>query len=265
MSFKQRITKQILRTKMGAKWIGRLMALLQKCWSSTEVDISTRLSPALEVLGGPFLGVRYQSVEQVPLSKILPKLLGSYEEELHEIIESLRRIPYRSIVNIGCAEGYYTTGLARMLPQAMVYAFDLNPQSLEHAHKMAQLNGVVKNIEFHGLFDRDTFTKIRADEPVFVICDCEGAEYELITPEVMRGIKFDALIELHNYRAREGKALLLATLFEKTHEAVWIMGRKRNEVDYPELERFASGERFRILDEGRPCLMDWLWLTRKPD
>jgi hypothetical protein len=49
-----------------------------------------------------------------------PKFLGTYERELHRVIERAiwRRPKY--VLNIGCAEGFYAVGLAIRLNDAQV-------------------------------------------------------------------------------------------------------------------------------------------------
>src|SRR5262249_38601391 len=55
------------------------------------------------VQSGPFAGMRFAA--QVAGSGILPKLIGSYEAELHPIIDAVAKSAYTRIVNIGCGEG----------------------------------------------------------------------------------------------------------------------------------------------------------------
>jgi hypothetical protein len=65
------------------------------------------------VESGPFAGMKY-----LPgfCEGILPKLLGSYEQELWPALHSIASLPIQAVINIGCAEGYYAVGLARLLP-----------------------------------------------------------------------------------------------------------------------------------------------------
>src|SRR5689334_17519514 len=60
---------------------------------------------------GPFVGMRY--LRSACCERILPKLLGSYEEELWPALRRLAALPIPAVVNVGCAEGYYAVGLAR--------------------------------------------------------------------------------------------------------------------------------------------------------
>lgn len=63
------------------------------------------------ILSGPFKGLMYPR-ESVG-SAWAPKLLGTYESELSPTIERIVSGGYRSVVDIGAAEGYYAVGLAK--------------------------------------------------------------------------------------------------------------------------------------------------------
>src|SRR5262245_38771590 len=51
---------------------------------------------------------------------VVPKLLGCYEEELHDAVRELAAARPSLVVDVGCASGWYLCGLARMLPEARV-------------------------------------------------------------------------------------------------------------------------------------------------
>ncbi len=73
------------------------------------------------VLDGPFRGLNYLVENNtVPTHK----LLGTYEKELWPIIEEIIARDYRTIIDIGAAEGYYVVGLAQRMPEARVVAFE---------------------------------------------------------------------------------------------------------------------------------------------
>src|SRR5438105_426555 len=72
----------------------------------------------LTVLDGPFRGLRYPSASSLH-SGLLPKLLGTYEAELHGPIEHLLKSrTYGAVVDVGAAEGYYAVGFALRCPEA---------------------------------------------------------------------------------------------------------------------------------------------------
>ena len=104
-------------------------------------------------MGGPFQGMRFGS--RAAEGCYLPKLLGCYEHELHPIIARLPRRGYRRVVNIGCAEGYYAVGLARLLPTATVLAFDSTAGARKLCAELAALNGVAERIAIESTAEAD--------------------------------------------------------------------------------------------------------------
>src|SRR5258708_4505437 len=100
------------------------------------------------VRSGPFAGMRY--VDNSVGSAYLPKLLGTYERELAEVIEEACRLRPELIIDLGAAEGYYAVGLALRNPQARVVAFEQQDIGRAALWRMAQLNGVADRIEIHG-------------------------------------------------------------------------------------------------------------------
>ena len=67
------------------------------------------------VQGGPFAGMTY--VRGVSCANTISRLLGSYEAELHPVVEQVISRSYPTVIDVGCAEGYYAIGLARRSPQ----------------------------------------------------------------------------------------------------------------------------------------------------
>src|SRR6185503_17662417 len=78
----------------------------------------------LRVAGGLFAGMRLLS--RASEGCLIPKLLGCYEAPLQPQLRRLIAAGYDVVLNVGCAEGYYAVGLARLLPSAAVLAFDID-------------------------------------------------------------------------------------------------------------------------------------------
>ena len=99
------------------------------------------------VCHGPFKGMKY--IKKSNSSALLPKLLGTYEQELHQVIEQIISEEYQNIADIGCAEGYYAVGFAyksRNRPGFQVYAYDINKDALQNLTKLSSLNSVSDKI-----------------------------------------------------------------------------------------------------------------------
>ncbi len=96
-----------------------------------EPDLKTDLNKWIHrktngvVQSGPFAGMKLSQNEVWKDGNLGTKLLGCYEKELHGFIEDeIKRLSNRPsrIVDIGCAEGFYSVGLAlRLLAVTLKY------------------------------------------------------------------------------------------------------------------------------------------------
>src|SRR5215218_7302739 len=69
------------------------------------------------VRSGPFAGTAYSRDLLVDSGDAVAKLVGTYEMELHPVVEAWISEPPRRLVNVGAAEGFYAVGFARVLPK----------------------------------------------------------------------------------------------------------------------------------------------------
>lgn len=195
----------------------------------------------LVAAGGPFCGMRIAS--RSVMSVLAPKLLGTYELELHALLSSIRRRKYDVIGNIGCGDGYYAVGLARWFEDLQVAAFDTDLVACGLTREIAELNGVGQRVEVadHGA---DTWLRSLGDRRAFVLMDCEGAEVDLLVPDVAAALKgSELLVELHDC-FRPGVTEALLERFHSSHTAALI----------------DAVEREPVLSEHRPPGMRWLFL-----
>jgi len=170
----------------------------------------------LKVLNGPFKGMRYPDFIAHG-SAMYPKLLGSYESELYADLENLIKNDYKTIIDVGCAEGYYAVGLAMRKPNAIVYAYDVDKLAIEACKKMAQFNKVEGKVKFEYFCSPETLINFDLAERSLIICDCEGYERELFTQEVVANLKnTDVLIELHDLYD-ERISMTIINVFKNTH------------------------------------------------
>jgi len=213
------------------------------------------------VLSGPFAGMVY--VPQATGSALMPKLLGSYESELHETIEKIAATEYAAIVDIGCAEGYYANGLARCLPAARIYAFDIDPEARALCSAMARLNGVEERVVVAGKCGTDELNTLLTERSL-IVCDCEGFESELLRPNLVPALaQADILVELHD-QVQPGLTPMLLSRFQETHEATLITATGRDPDCYPQLRFSEPKSRQLAVSEFRPGGQQWAFLQSKP-
>jgi Methyltransferase small domain len=210
-------------------------------------ELIARKGPVVQ--GGPFAGLRLPA--KPSWGPLAPLLVGSYEQELHPLLEELIAArPYR-IVNVGCAEGYYAVGFARRLPEVEVYAFDIDERARRLAHETAESNGVAQRVQI-----AEACTVGRLEELVgrktLVIVDCEGCELELLHPDRVPSLRFaTVLVELHDFVDPTISSAIFAR-FRKTHSIDVIGGRDRTISDYPMIQDLEPLDRAAALSELRP-------------
>lgn len=213
------------------------------------------------VRDGPFAGMVYTRRGIAMAEDVVAKLLGSYELELFPAIEeAIARRPH-VIVNVGAGEGYYAVGLARRCPEAQVVAFEIDPLRQLWCEKMAGANEVGSRVEIRGACDPLALERALALRPSLVVCDCEGAEADVIdpaqTPSLGRAL---VLVEVHDFiDERIGPALEDA--LAPTHAIEWIPARSRWRDDFPRLAEVpGSGymDHDLAVSEFRPRQMRWL-------
>ena len=231
---------------------------------STE-EIHQMFSDAV-VRHGPFAGLRYAEMTSIA-SSLYPKLLGSYESELHPWITEICEAGYTEIIDVGCAEGYYAVGLALRVPKAKVYAYDTYEGARQLCAACAKLNRVAKRLKIRSLFTAEELGSIPIRQRGLIVCDCDGGENDIFTEQT--GGQFadwDLLIETHDcYDITISTRL--AELFRETHELRSILSiddiQKAKTYDYPELAGLDLATRRAILAEYRPTLMEWQFFTSR--
>ncbi|MDE2020801.1 MAG: hypothetical protein KGJ13_10730, partial [Patescibacteria group bacterium] len=148
------------------------------------------------VYSGPFKGMKLPPSSMV--GAYAPQLLGIYEKELWPVFERVIATPYDMILNVGCASGYYTTGLALRKPLVRVLAYDINPAEQGRTRDTVTLNGVQDRIVIGGEFFGEDYA-LCANKKTFLLMDIEGTEMVLLDPVKYPALKqMDILVELHD-------------------------------------------------------------------
>jgi hypothetical protein len=214
----------------------------------------------LAVQGGPFRGMRY--VSRSHGSALLPKLVGSYEAELHGVLRTVLARPYAAVIDIGCAEGYYAVGLALRLPGAVTYAFDIAEAAQERCRELAERNGVADRVMIGGECTARRLQEL-VRPPALVVCDCEGAEIELLDPEEAPALReADLLIEMHDDQRLDVEVTpTLLSRFRDSHDIMLLGLQERQPARYPSLQFLAPGSQRLALHEDRMPGQQWAFLT----
>ena len=210
------------------------------------------------VAAGPFAGMRLDyELFRVHAS---PKFLGTYEQELHRVIERAIQLHPKYVLNVGCAEGFYAVGLAIRLSDSKIFAADADPKAISATMKNAQLNGVSGRVCPVGIVrPRQLGRYLKADASL-VVMDCEGAEFSLLDPgndPIL--LRTNIIVEIHS---EFGDAHEIIKKFECTHNIIKISPSVRAAPDIL-VDPISGVDMLSAAAEWRGH-QNWLFLEVKP-
>src|SRR5215472_7181256 len=215
---------------------------------------------------GPFKGLIYAlpgiGAEQIYHYGGVPKLLGCYEAELHGIFTAAVIKGYDTVMNIGCAEGYYVAGLARLFPRTHVFAFDIDDAARLLCGETARANGVLSRVTLLGECVPADFDRL-ASGRTLVLCDCEGAELQVLRPDLARALaSCDVLVELHPH-VDASIATEIPARFATTHVTTLLQGEPRDPAAFPTLRGYRPRWQRMAVSEFREGMGDWAFFASK--
>jgi hypothetical protein len=209
--------------------LNNALRLLSK-WRSVLIQNTLLQQQGTIVMQGPLQGLDFlaQSAEGCHIAK----LLGCYEQPLQPFVEAAIGAGYPTILNIGCAEGYYAVGMALRMPHTRVLAHDLNPKAQEVCAELAHKNKVSDRVTVGGLFTPADFAAY-AGQKVLLMCDIEGAERELLDPALAPALKgMDIIVESHECLI-PGITQLLIERFKATHDITLVQDDGQRQLVTP--------------------------------
>lgn len=238
----------------------------RKQFSRLHSEIRRMMYPAgqpIVVRSGPFRGLQY--FDETVWGSITPKWIGSYEAELHPVIAEIAGRRYSTIIDVGCAEGYYAVGLAKVVPSARVMAFDADFISRRQVRRLAQLNQVANRVAVNGFCTHKHLDHLSVGTTL-VVCDIEGFESTLLDPSRAASLyQCDILVEVHETSAKSTVTeQLLRSRFANSHRIERITATYRDSWIQENLHSFPQGVGTQLLEraaeENRAIGRVWLWM-----
>jgi precorrin-6B methylase 2 len=212
------------------------------------------------VLHGPFAGMDF--LDDATEGALIPKLLGVYESELHPHLRAIAEAGLDVVIDVGCAEGYYAVGLARMLPHVVVHAHDIDVAARRLCAELAAKNGVADRVLIGGEFKPQDFQGF-AGRSALVIVDTEGAEVDILQPALGPALaQMSIIVETHDVY-REGALALIAERFAATHRIVRVDQQQKVFEPPPWLQELSQLDQLLAVWEWR--LQPTPWLVMRPN
>jgi len=215
------------------------------------------------VHGGPFAGMQF--LDQPVWGAYIPKLLGTYELELHPLVERMVASRPSHLIDIGGAEGYYAVGMLMRLPELRVSVFERLEQGRRAIAQLAGMNHVPERLTVLGSCDPAGLSaRLRETHATALISDVEGYEVELLDPALVPELaNVTMLVEVHDSKMPNCTERVTQK-FEATHRIQHVSQQKRVIRDYPYRDvasvLFPSlVERYGV-NEFRNVGNAWVWL-----
>ena len=188
------------------------------------------------------------------------KILGLYEKELEPALKDVVRWEPDVVVNIGCADGFYALGLARLIPNAKVIAYDIDERAQKICEQGRQLNNIKGAFEIRGYCSAEELQNIiQISKRPFALVDCEGGERELLLSRHYDFSNVSMIVECHDFLDRSITSRLI-NKFSKTHSIELIEQGGRNPFEFEITKGWAESDLWLIVSERRPEQMHWLSL-----
>lgn len=211
------------------------------------------------IQSGPFKGALLHAKGSWPGHK--SRLLGTYEKELWPVIEELERLNVRHVIDVGCAEGYYSCGIAYSNPSIHVTAFDLSTAARCCTYFASRSNGIANRLSVRRFFDINLYDGPSMGREL-VFLDCEGFEATIVNPStIQKFLDVALLIECHEMYVN-GITDSLTDLLGHSHVVKRFDSQDRCVEDIP--DEVSGGESLiSDMNEERPYSMPWLWAIPK--
>ena len=209
------------------------------------------------VQSGPFKGM--VCIRNADEGCLVPKLLGCYEEELIPTVEDFIRTEYDRIIDVGCASGYWLTGLALRMPHAELFGFDIEKEALARCSELIALNNVQSRVKLLGFCTPDQLEKLIYPKTLLFM-DCDGPEYDLLDPQLAPALRrADIIVEIHDF-INPKISSTLHERFRESHTIERISSRRREPASerYPGLKALPREHWPAALNERRPCVQEWM-------
>lgn len=228
---------------------------------TTIIHSIVRFCTGNQVSQGPFKELSLNTSDCYP-----PMLLGTYEQELHDVFHNWFEQKPKNLVCVGAAEGYYAVGMARSDPTLNVIAYELDSYQRSqlglviHQNKVSNVT-VLKHCTQQSL----TNTLQSISSTPYLICDIEGGEVELLDPIQITALKQAViLVEIHEELVN-GCEQVIRNRFNNSHNILEINSLERKMEDLPAHSLvfraiFSTRTNLGLMNEGRASKMKWLVL-----
>jgi hypothetical protein len=233
--------------------------------------LGQRLSKEFDntVAYGPFRGLILSDTSWWGAADRGSMLLGIYEQEVLAALKDLSA-GRSTFIDLGAADGYYAVGAVTSGLFAKSIAFEVSELGQAAVAQNAFRNSVGNRVRVLGEAKPDFLYSLRKDfeldlSSTVLLVDIEGAEFDLLSVELLRQLRRTALIvEVHDFQLGDsGQVEQLLDRAEEFFEISWITTGQRDLSEFSEIDDWPEDDRWILCSESRPKRMRWLVLKPK--
>lgn len=218
-----------------------------------------------EIRYGPFKGSKLLSDPWWGRLDLGSQCLGLYEIEVLRFFSEIVHGEYRRFIDIGAADGYYTTGALVSGKFNEAISFEVSSAGRAAIEQSWVHNGSPGSLTIFGEATPEAILDLGEQKlrDSFVLIDIEGGEFDLLTGSVLSAMSQSTLVlEIHNwvefFLEKYSDFLRRASV----HFEIDLVERvERPTFAVPELRDFTDDNRQLLVSERRPCAMRFLKLS----
>lgn len=248
----------------------RIELRAEKVVQNRKVYFSNKIAKKYsnKVLYGPFQGMKISDKQFWKDGNKGSKILGLYEKEIQDLLQKIQFIKKRSLfIDIGGADGFYSTGslINGLFNRCLV--FEESARGRRSILNNAKLNKVENKIEIKSTTsDKALLKNIDLFQDSVILCDIEGAEFELFTEKVLYSLcKNEIIIEVHKlFGSKNWKDLFKVS--SKYFDIKIIYPAPRNLIDlsiFSDISGYSDNDRALLISEGGSNSSEWWHLSPK--
>ena len=213
---------------------------------------------------GPYAGMKLGDRSNISQGPLGLKILGLYESLVVEKIHSVKN--FDDFINFGAADGYMALGPLFNSSCKRAICFEMTEEGRGAVERNAKINNIYDALIIRGKVDQDVIFSLSELEinpsRSVVLCDIEGAEFEVLTKEVFTFLRGATLIvELHDKLMSNGYGLrekLLKNIPGDAHTHIISQKRASSFEGIIDLEELNDSDRALVMSEGRKFFGEWL-------
>jgi hypothetical protein len=204
-------------------------------------------------------------VEDAISSAYYPKILGTYEKELHQTIKILTHYGPGECWIIGAAEGYYAVGMSKLL-NVPVKAWETDDLGQKMIRKLANNNQIKDEIiQIKGKCNPGDLMRFDRSERRLIIMDIEGEEEDMFQKNVMRNFSNSCwLIEVHRKAFIEEAINSLSSIYKIDFIPVSQRGLEDLPMRIDPVRKWLFGRYYRSLVQEWRTSDSFGWLVMIP-